>query len=46
MRGRGHVFHVRGEDRGVGGRPLTLLARDPVWEEDVGVGEVGGERGQ
>ena len=46
MRGRGHVLHLRSKHRGVGGRPLTLLTRDPVWEEDVGVGEVGGERGQ
>ena len=46
MRGRGHILHVRSEDRGVGGRTLDLAALDPVREEDVGVGEVGGERGQ
>ena len=46
MRGRGDILHVRREHRGVGGRALGLLARDPVREEDVGVGEVGGERGQ
>ena len=45
MRGRGHVLHVRSEDRCVGGRALGLPALDPVREEDVGVGEVGGERG-
>ena len=46
MRGRGDILHVRREHRGVGGRALRLLTRDPVREEDVGVGEVGGERGQ
>ena len=46
MRGRGDILHVRSEDRGVGGRTLGLPALDPVREEDVGVGEVGGERGQ
>lgn len=46
VRGRGHILHVRREDCGVGGRTLGLPALDPVREEDVGVGEVGGERGQ
>ena len=46
MRGRGDILHVRREHGGVGGRALRLLVRDSVREEDVGVGEVGGERGQ